>query len=390
VGLLLILLCGFSPARADVLQAIRNEVDFVFSEHIDFELTAQVPGPIREVVLFYGQADERIVRRIYPAFEQGDLLRVRYREQLESGQFAPGTLMHHWWQVELEDGTIAVTPKDTWLYTDTNHLWQQASEGWIQVYWYGRSQPLAKRLLSHAQETLQRLSDEVGVTIQRPIRIYVYNSTADMRRALAPRSQTFDARTVTLGLAAGQDTLLLLGTDQDVKATLSHELSHIVVGLATDNPYTDLPRWLDEGLAMYAEGEMPYKNATALQQAIAEDKLLSIRSMSSYTGQASEVDLYYGQAYSIVAFLLETYGRDKMHELLNVFGQGALQEQALQQVYGFGLDELETAWRQSLGLAPRGVVAKPTALPTPEATPSLLERILNLLNIKQPHPALAP
>jgi hypothetical protein len=44
-------------------------------------------------------------------------------------------------------------------------------------------------------------------------------------------------------------------------------LSHIVVGLATKNPFGDLPRWLDEGLAMYAEGELPARNRRALEQA---------------------------------------------------------------------------------------------------------------------------
>jgi hypothetical protein len=52
-----------------------------------------------------------------------------------------------------------------------------------------------------------------------------------------------------------------------------------------------------------------------------------------------------------------------MHALLSVFAQGTLQEDALQRVYGFGLDELDNRWRASLGLKPR-------ERPTPGTTPA--------------------
>ncbi|MCD6520835.1 MAG: hypothetical protein J7M05_13035, partial [Anaerolineae bacterium] len=97
--------------------------------------------------------------------------------------------------------------------------------------------------------------------------------------------------------------------------------------------------------------------------------LLSIRSMSSYSGQASQVDLFYGEAYSIVDFLLREYGREKMRAFLDVFAQGALQEEALQRVYGFGLDELNARWRASLGL-PAERAATATPAPKESAAPS--------------------
>ncbi|MBC7240342.1 MAG: hypothetical protein H5T71_09610, partial [Chloroflexi bacterium] len=119
------------------------------------------------------------------------------------------------------------------------------------------------------------------------------------------------------------------------------------------------------------EGSLPLDNRRALERAIRDDRLLSIRSMSSYSGQASQVDLFYGQAYSVVDFLLREYGREKMKALLDVFAHGALQEDALQQVYGFGLDELDARWRQSLGLPPR----RPSATPTPAAPLPLLDAL---------------
>lgn len=91
--------------------------------------------------------------------------------------------------------------------------------------------------------------------------------------------------------------------------------------------------------------------------------------MTSYSGQASQVDLFYGEAYSLVSFMLDEFGRAKMQALLAVFAEGALQEQALQQVYGMGVDELETLWRASLGLGPR---SESVAIPAQAAVPQWL------------------
>ena len=220
--------------------------------------------------------------------------------------------------------------------------------------------------MAAAEEAIGRLQSDIGIPIERRVSVYVYNSDRDMGHAVASRSQTYDERVTTLGVVVGERTLLLLGDHPDAEATMAHELSHIVVGIATDNPYAGLPRWLDEGLAMYAEGKLPANNERALQRAIRKDRLLSIRSMSSYTGQSSLVDLYYGEVYSVVEFMLQEYGRDKMRQLLGVFAKGARQEDALRQVYDLTLEDLDDAWRQSLGLRPRQAQDDTEPRPEPE------------------------
>ncbi|MGQ9715879.1 MAG: peptidase MA family metallohydrolase, partial [Anaerolineae bacterium] len=99
--------------------------------------------------------------------------------------------------------------------------------------------------------------------------------------------------------------------------------------------------------------------------------LISVRSLSGYTGDPEQVDLYYAEVYSVVQFLLERYGRDRMRELLERFREGTYQEEALRQVYGLSLDELDAAWREWLGARPvvppsqegKGVQATPQGGP---------------------------
>ena len=122
----------------------------------------------------------------------------------------------------------------------------------------------------------------------------------------------------------------------------------------TFNPYGDLPSWLEEGLSMYAEGDLRNDLQSILTEAISEDNLISVRSLSgSFPAKAEEAGLYYAQSYSLVNFLIHDYGKDRMLQLLSIFKEGSAHDDALLEVYGFDTDGLDDLWRQSLELEPR-------------------------------------
>jgi len=125
--------------------------------------------------------------------------------------------------------------------------------------------------------------------------------------------------------------------------------------------FANMPSWLDEGLAMYAEEELPVGNQNALGAAIKKNSLLSLRSMTTYSGDSSVVDLYYGEAWSVVDFMFTTYGQNTIRDLLAELNTGTSQDQALEKIIGVDLDGLEDAWRASLGLKPRTDTARSTS-----------------------------
>ncbi|MFH1084906.1 MAG: peptidase MA family metallohydrolase [Chloroflexota bacterium] len=337
------------------IRVVSQSTTHAFGESLTFRLQAQSASPIDDLVLFYGRVGQPIVRRIYPEFSSDKALTVTHTEELERGQFAPGTRLRIYWRLHASDGSTLTTPEQYLDYAHDAHAWKRLEGQRADLYWYGNTSDgqRARDLLEKGEQAIGRLERELGVAVSERVQIYAYNAQRDMLPALSSRSDSYDERVLTLGVAVDEHTLLLLGTHRDVQQTVAHELSHIVVGIATDNPYMELPRWLDEGLAMYAEAELPRDNRQALDQAVRNDVLLSVRSMTSYAGKAELVDLYYGQAYSIVAFMLNEFGRDQMTALLSAFAEGVPQEDALQRTYGFGLDELDTRWRASLGLGPR-------------------------------------
>ena len=133
------------------------------------------------------------------------------------------------------------------------------------------------------------------------------------------------------------------------KRAIAHELTHLVIHQVTLNPYNEIPTWLDEGLAVRSEGPLSESLSSYLDYAIAEEDFISVQSLSSpFSAYAGEAALSYAESYSLVEFLIDTYGEVKMHELLLTFREGSTYDGALEKVYGFDMDDLDKRWKEWL------------------------------------------
>src|SRR5215216_2132962 len=152
-----------------------------------------------------------------------------------------------------------------------------------------------------------------------------------------------------------------------------HELTHVLVGHLTFSCLGDVPTWLNEGLAVYSEGELDPASESQLEVAIRDDTLLTVRSLSSgFSEVADKAYLSYSQSYSITKFLVEMYGQEKMTSLLVSLRDGLTIDQALMETYGFNVDGLEAAWREAIGAQLHSVSAQPTVQPSPTFVPTIV------------------
>jgi hypothetical protein len=151
----------------------------------------------------------------------------------------------------------------------------------------------------------------------------------------------------------GYNSILLLVRpgamlDSDLSG-ISHELTHVIINQVTYNPYNALPFWLNEGLAMYIQypdGTLPVQFSNALLKAVNENKLISVRSLSSpFSAYSDKANLSYAESFSIVTYLIEQYGSSKILQYLDTFKQGSTYDGALQANYGFDMDELFYQWQ---------------------------------------------
>jgi hypothetical protein len=214
----------------------------------------------------------------------------------------------------------------------------------VTLYWYYGDDSFAQELMAAAQDALQRLAEDTGAELEKPAKLYIYASTTDLMGAM------IDPQEWTGGVAYTRYGIMAIGISSNNinwgKRAIAHELTHLVIHQMTLTPYNSLPHWLDEGLAMRAEGELGTEFIAYLEEAIEEDSLISVQSLcSSFSADTEKAVLSYAESYSLVDFLVTNYGRDSMLELLNTFAEGSGYDAALEEIYGFDIDGLDSLWR---------------------------------------------
>jgi hypothetical protein len=260
-----------------------------------------------------------------------------------TGGLPPGSKLEYWWTVEDALGERIETVPVQIQFDDTRYSWHSLIEDEITIYWYQGDKSFAQGLMATAQQALVRLAEDTGAYLERPVKAYIYANTRDLQGSLVYPQEW------TGGVAFTRHGIIAIGISPNNldwgKSAMTHELTHLVIHQMTLNPYNDLPTWLDEGLAMYNEGLLGPGYTTPLVKAIAEDRLISVRSLSSpFSAHAEQSQLAYVQSYSLVEFLISAYGSDSMLELLNTFRNGSSYDGALEKVYDFDMDELNAFW----------------------------------------------
>ena len=133
-------------------------------------------------------------------------------------------------------------------------------------------------------------------------------------------------------------------------ALLYHEYSHVLVRFLTNR---QTPVWLNEGLAELAGRRIYSPPLAHLHAAIEAGQLISWDDLTgSIAGFSdSKARLAYEQSYSLVYFMVDSFGWHKMTELLERLGKRQAWQSAIAAVYqDYGLDwpAILAEWQASL------------------------------------------
>ena len=374
--LIVIFLSAFQPVSASTKADISdNEATLNFPNSITFDANIQSSLKITSVVLEYGDQEEtcsQVIAKAFPKFTPDTFVRVYWTWDMhQSGSLPPGTQIWWRWRYTDESGHETVSEQKTITWLDSIHHWQTLTEGDIRLHWYQSDQSFAHDLINAAYGGLMRVEKDAGLTTDQPVDMYIYANTSDMKASILYEPSW------TGGEAFPEYNIVIIGiSPSDLswgRRAEVHELTHVLVGHFTFACLSVMPTWLNEGLAVYSEGDLDPASQKQLDQAVAEDQLLSIRSLSSgFSEEADKANLSYSESYNVVKFLIGTYGRDKMNALLTALRDGSTVDEALKQDYGFDVEGLDGAWRQSIGARPYTVSAKPTQNSTPTIVPTIV------------------
>ena len=288
----------------------------------------------------------------------------------------PGARINWRWHVTDSAGNELTTDERTTTWLDTQHAWQTISNGQVDVYWYSGSRGFAKEISSSGMRVIQNLAQDIGLEFDHSIGIFIYADETDFGSAL-PQLPDWAG-----GVAFPEYNLILIAAAPDEvgwgQMVEAHEITHVLIDHFTLNckKSVQVPLWLSEGLAVYNEGMRDFGPDDPLQVAIEGNTLLSVRSLNNrFPSKEDRVDLAYQESYSLVNFLIEDYGQEKILALFEKLRDGATGDEALKAIYDFNIDGLEDAWRERIGAQQRYVTRTPTVTSTvtPTATPTPTE-----------------
>jgi hypothetical protein len=239
-----------------------------------------------------------------------------------------------------------------------------SSDGLVIIHYYQQSSSFAQDALTTIEGDVRHpVEDTLGMLLQRPVNVYIYNSRDDFLKGAQPGNA--DETAAYADPSHSAIYLPIINSDMhsdDANAFLPHELTHIVfhqnvdVGHLADTVFRSFPLWLDEGLAEYdvpATTTYGQGDAALLAQVVGQDALKDFYQIFryNYPTDAFTDSLCYAEARAFIDYLITIYGPTKFHQFLRGLRQGEILL-AAEQTFGVDLQTLQSQWRVALGLPP--------------------------------------
>jgi hypothetical protein len=142
--------------------------------------------------------------------------------------------------------------------------------------------------------------------------------------------------------------------DRNLETVLRHEVAHVLIARAARR--RPVPRWFNEGLAIYAAREWRLEDRGRVALALFGRDDLGLRDLDrSFQGGAHSAGQAYALSAAFVRFVLQRYGELTAARTLDRIGDGMPFEEAFHYASGVSLEEAEAAFWHHLDIWNRWV-----------------------------------
>ena len=341
-----------APAAAQTPTIVETTFDTSdFPRTLGFSALVNDADNLESAVLFYRVPPEGAITRQPAELGSGGVTRLQAVVPTNTARtyIPPGAIIEWWWALTMDDGETTETARREYRYEDPRYDWQVIADDVLELYYY-ENERAAEALHQVGRDGIAHMSEVLGTELDFPARVYLWSNSDDAIGVERVESSRFEQLIFTGGTRVLADLVHVFAPQPWI---VVHELTHVVTKQAGEG-IADLPAWLDEGVATYSEGDWRARRGLALQRALEEDRILSVRSIGSNTNTPGDVDLFYGQSADIVEALIDEFGLERFADLFAVFKGGSTVDAALMEVYGFDREGLDAFYRTQRGLEARG------------------------------------
>lgn len=236
------------------------------------------------------------------------------------------------------------------IYADTQP-WQVSKSTHFLIYYKTAKESQINELSEKAEDYYNNITDDLGFnrfsfwTWDNRARIYLFDN-----------QQEYMKETGSPAWVAGQAQVnsKLIQTFITAKGFLSnilpHEMAHIIFREMVGFNNGCIPLWLEEGVASYQEQERNFVKSD-LANKIKQGSFLSLNKLSSFNVAnlrlQTDVRLFYVESFSLVKYLIATFGKDKFVLFCQNLRDKRNLTRALVKTYSFAdLKDFEDSWKR--------------------------------------------
>lgn len=230
---------------------------------------------------------------------------------------------------------------DEWFYIQTKHF---------DIYYAKGGERIAEFTASVAENALEQIQKDFNYEINNRITLIAYNSHNDFQETNVTDEYTGQGVGGFTEPFKNRVVFPFEGSYEKFRHVIHHELVHAVMqdlyfggslqNIIRKGITLQLPHWFMEGSAEFFSQGWETNTDMFIRNAILSEALPDINQLAGYLGYRG------GQA--VFKYLSDTYGRQKLSELINkVQGLGGV-EPAMKATFGITLEELNERWKKSL------------------------------------------
>jgi hypothetical protein len=344
---------AFNVAHAQGITFDSENVTYKFAESLAFTLSASGDVPITQATVFYQTGNARPFSQPAAQFTPAQQVNVAATIVFSETRPPAFSTIAYWWEIVDQSGNQQRSEVKTFTYIDNRFSWQDLTAGITRVHWYQGNSSFGAAAAAMANDNLARLHQQLGIEPPSTIDFYIYNSLVDLRSAVELAGRPWlsgqarpELGVVMVAIPPGDSARIQMERD------IPHELTHLMVYLASGPGYDAVPAWLDEGLATMNEGDPNPTQAVALQDALAQNRVPALDTLcGAFPTDASAALVAYAVSRGITQEIIDEYGSTGVQSLLAAYADGASCGGGVERALNTTLAGLELKWRSSFGPA---------------------------------------
>jgi hypothetical protein len=282
-----------------------------------------------------------------------------------TGYLTPNTPVTYRWRA-VDGGAVTLSDEATIRHEDDRPGldWQRAQLGEATVHWYGGAEAQARRFGELTAVGVARAEELLGTRLAGPVDVFVYATRDDFFGALGPGAREWtgaaaysELRTIFMWLGGGSTAYL--------ERAMVHEVTHIVFHDATDNPYHTPARWLNEGIATWAEESNADAERAIVELEAGGGGLFAFEAITEQFPLGERGGrLSYAQGTTMVDLIIERHGEEAIARIAAAYRDGASDAEALEAGTGVPAADLYADFFAEFGVEPPGPIVPEPILPS--------------------------